>query len=152
MKNIIITPESFNKTDVKLRENEIVGVSASRNGALQAPIWGYEIQFSKQQDSELKVQKIKAEFQSELSELGIRVAPAHIGKQTKKSNRKVRHTPESRWQMTASQNKKGVLKTIKNDIKAAMAMYQATAGTPVAQVYWDELQMLKKQKQDLLAA
>lgn len=144
----VVLPEYLDKIPVETPEN-IVAIVTGIGGAVSAPVWGYEVQFANQELAEQRVRRTKEWYYNLLKEAGISANRPH---KVSRSHRKVRQTPKDRQKKAGFMNKKAQIRAIKQDIQAALACYQATAGTPAGQVYMDEIQSYKERLKFLQTA
>lgn len=147
----VVLPEHLDKIPVETPEN-IVAVVTGKGGAVSAPVWGYEVQFANQELAEVRVRRTKEWYYNLLKDAGIPANKPSVGRVVRKSHRKVRQTPDDRQKRTGFMNRKAQLKTIKEDLKAAIACYQVTAGTPAGEVYKAEIEKYKQDLANLQAA
>jgi hypothetical protein len=128
----------------------IVGVVEGINGAASAPVWGYEVQFAKQQEAEIRVMKVKTQYESLMADFGIKVSSANKNV-IRRAKKKIRLSKEDRELRLLSGGNKSWAKSIKADIKSAKKNLALVAGTPAAQVYLDEIKMYEQQLAQLAA-
>lgn len=128
----------------------IVGVVDGVGGALSSPVYGYEVQLSKQQLAEMRVQRIKSQYEKLMADYGIKV-PAANKNVIRRAKKKVRLAKGDREARLMTGGNKSWEKSIKADIKEAQKMLKLVTGTPAAEVYLNDIKNFEQQLAELAA-